>query len=346
MTEQSGLTLRWPDGSLTEGQLDAIIGVGAPFELVEETVVGCAVVGLRPPAPQPPGASRFGGRSVRRAALPRLPRSNAQLRVDGADRGRRGPPTPGPIRRGEGRPGRAGFSQLCRVRHHHVGGVLARGRRGRAERLVDGGGDGARPRTDDTARDLRRSATARTSGGTRTSDQPRSECSRMAPSTSTREPACPYPTSPWTRTSRVSCCSPAGRPAGRRRRFFPTATTSTSARPSSSVAPRCPCGRSARAQPRRPDRSPGCVISSMPLFHTSGLSGQLIAGMFTGTTTVFPEPGRWREDVHLELTQTTPGDDVVGGTDPIVEAPRMAGARPLRPLVTAAGRRRRFRLAT
>jgi acyl-CoA synthetase (AMP-forming)/AMP-acid ligase II len=48
---------------------------------------------------------------------------------------------------------------------------------------------------------------------------------------------------------------------------------------------------------------PGCVISSMPLFHTSGLSGQLIAGMFTGMTTVFPEPGRWREDVHLELTQ-------------------------------------------
>ena len=48
---------------------------------------------------------------------------------------------------------------------------------------------------------------------------------------------------------------------------------------------------------------PGCVISSMPLFHTSGLSGQLIAGMFTGMATVFPEPGRWREDVHLELTQ-------------------------------------------
>jgi acyl-CoA synthetase (AMP-forming)/AMP-acid ligase II len=48
---------------------------------------------------------------------------------------------------------------------------------------------------------------------------------------------------------------------------------------------------------------PGCVVSSMPLFHTSGLSGQLVAGMFTGMTTVFPEPGRWREDAHLELTQ-------------------------------------------
>ncbi len=52
-----------------------------------------------------------------------------------------------------------------------------------------------------------------------------------------------------------------------------------------------------------PPASSGCVISSMPLFHTSGLSGQLIAGMFTGITTVFAEPGRWREDVHLELTQ-------------------------------------------
>jgi acyl-CoA synthetase (AMP-forming)/AMP-acid ligase II len=52
-----------------------------------------------------------------------------------------------------------------------------------------------------------------------------------------------------------------------------------------------------------PSPQPGCVISSMPLFHTSGLSGQLIAGMFTGITTVFPEPGRWREDVHLELTE-------------------------------------------
>jgi acyl-CoA synthetase (AMP-forming)/AMP-acid ligase II len=48
---------------------------------------------------------------------------------------------------------------------------------------------------------------------------------------------------------------------------------------------------------------PGCVVSSMPLFHTSGLSGQLVAGMFTGMSTVFPEPGRWREEAHLELTQ-------------------------------------------
>jgi acyl-CoA synthetase (AMP-forming)/AMP-acid ligase II len=40
MTEQSGLTLRWPDGSLTESQLAAIVGPGAPFELVEEIISG------------------------------------------------------------------------------------------------------------------------------------------------------------------------------------------------------------------------------------------------------------------------------------------------------------------
>ncbi len=48
---------------------------------------------------------------------------------------------------------------------------------------------------------------------------------------------------------------------------------------------------------------PGCVISASPVFHTSGLNGQIVAGTFTGITTVFPPPGRWREDVHLELTE-------------------------------------------
>lgn len=48
---------------------------------------------------------------------------------------------------------------------------------------------------------------------------------------------------------------------------------------------------------------PGCSIAAMPLFHNSGLNGQLLSGAFTGLTTVFPEPGRWREDVHLELTE-------------------------------------------
>lgn len=48
---------------------------------------------------------------------------------------------------------------------------------------------------------------------------------------------------------------------------------------------------------------PGCVISSSPMFHTSGLNGQVIAGMFSGMTTVFPPPGKWREDIHLELTE-------------------------------------------
>jgi len=47
----------------------------------------------------------------------------------------------------------------------------------------------------------------------------------------------------------------------------------------------------------------GCVISSSPVFHTSGLHGQVIAGVFSGMTTVFPPPGKWREDLHLELTE-------------------------------------------
>ena len=33
-------TLRWPDGSLSESQLQALVGPGAPFELVEEIVSG------------------------------------------------------------------------------------------------------------------------------------------------------------------------------------------------------------------------------------------------------------------------------------------------------------------
>jgi acyl-CoA synthetase (AMP-forming)/AMP-acid ligase II len=55
------------------------------------------------------------------------------------------------------------------------------------------------------------------------------------------------------------------------------------------------------APPDPPD--PGCVISSSPVFHTSGLNGQVIAGAFSGMTTVFPPPGKWREDLHLELTE-------------------------------------------
>ena len=36
MAEPSGGILRWPDGSLSESQLHALVGPGAPFELVEE----------------------------------------------------------------------------------------------------------------------------------------------------------------------------------------------------------------------------------------------------------------------------------------------------------------------
>jgi acyl-CoA synthetase (AMP-forming)/AMP-acid ligase II len=45
------------------------------------------------------------------------------------------------------------------------------------------------------------------------------------------------------------------------------------------------------------------VIGSSPLFHVSGLLGQLTNGAFWGMTLVLAPPGRWDETVHLELTE-------------------------------------------
>ncbi|MGZ4757662.1 MAG: class I adenylate-forming enzyme family protein [Acidimicrobiales bacterium] len=45
------------------------------------------------------------------------------------------------------------------------------------------------------------------------------------------------------------------------------------------------------------------VIGSAPLFHVSGLLGQLTNGAFWGMTLVLAPPGRWDETVHLELTE-------------------------------------------
>ena len=45
-----------------------------------------------------------------------------------------------------------------------------------------------------------------------------------------------------------------------------------------------------------------CVIGSAPLFHVSGLLGQLTNGAFWGMTIVVPPPGRWDETTHLELS--------------------------------------------
>jgi acyl-CoA synthetase (AMP-forming)/AMP-acid ligase II len=46
-----------------------------------------------------------------------------------------------------------------------------------------------------------------------------------------------------------------------------------------------------------------CIISASPYFHVSGLNCQLVAACASGMTIVYPPPGKWREDVHLELTE-------------------------------------------
>ena len=175
--------------------------------------------------------------------------------------------------------------------------------------------------------DSRRSPATRTAGGSRHRFAHRSACSRTAPSILIRTSASRCPKSRSMRTSRASCCSPAGRPGGRRRRCSPTATTSTSARPCCLGGAEMSIRALSQGPPPAAAPQPGCVISSMPLFHTSGLSGQLIAGMFTGTTTVFPEPGKMAGGRAPRTDPTAQGDDVVRRTDPTVEAPRVARAR-------------------
>jgi acyl-CoA synthetase (AMP-forming)/AMP-acid ligase II len=45
------------------------------------------------------------------------------------------------------------------------------------------------------------------------------------------------------------------------------------------------------------------VISSAPMFHIAGLNCQLVASTLTNMTIVYPPPGKWQEETHLELTQ-------------------------------------------
>jgi acyl-CoA synthetase (AMP-forming)/AMP-acid ligase II len=45
------------------------------------------------------------------------------------------------------------------------------------------------------------------------------------------------------------------------------------------------------------------IISSAPMFHIAGLNCQLVASTLTNMTIVYPPPGKWQEDTHLELTQ-------------------------------------------
>jgi acyl-CoA synthetase (AMP-forming)/AMP-acid ligase II len=48
---------------------------------------------------------------------------------------------------------------------------------------------------------------------------------------------------------------------------------------------------------------PPTVIAASPLFHVSGLLGQLTNGAFWGMSVVVAPPGRWDETVHLELSE-------------------------------------------
>ncbi len=46
-----------------------------------------------------------------------------------------------------------------------------------------------------------------------------------------------------------------------------------------------------------------CTINASPMFHVSGLNCQLVMSTVTGQTIVYPPQGKWREDVHLRLTE-------------------------------------------
>jgi acyl-CoA synthetase (AMP-forming)/AMP-acid ligase II len=53
--------------------------------------------------------------------------------------------------------------------------------------------------------------------------------------------------------------------------------------------------------PTPPARS--VIISAAPMFHIAGLNCQLVAATMMGQTIVYPPPGKWQEDLHLELSQ-------------------------------------------
>jgi len=48
---------------------------------------------------------------------------------------------------------------------------------------------------------------------------------------------------------------------------------------------------------------PPRIINAAPMFHVGGLNCQLVMSTVTGATIIYPPPGRWREDVQLELTE-------------------------------------------
>jgi acyl-CoA synthetase (AMP-forming)/AMP-acid ligase II len=304
MTEQSGLTLRWPDGSLTESQLAAIAGRGAPFELVEEIVSGTPLWVF---------AQRH--HNLGELLLSAADRFGEQPYVVFSDREfsySSMVPTVATVARqlqdryGVGRGDRVALASASCAEYvitmwaaFSLGAVVVAlngwwtgaeishaleltsphvilGDRRRLERL-EGHDIGSTPVGvfEDGAIDLDLDPEA----NVRLPDVPLDE----------DEPCLMLFTSGTTGRSKAAVLS------HRNNIHFGQALLLGGAEMAIRALSEGP-------PPAAPPQ-PGCVISSMPLFHTSGLSGQLIAGMFTGTTTVFPEPGRWREDVHLELTQ-------------------------------------------
>ncbi len=45
------------------------------------------------------------------------------------------------------------------------------------------------------------------------------------------------------------------------------------------------------------------IISAAPMFHIAGLNCQLVASTLLGVTIVYPPPGKWQEEIHLQLSQ-------------------------------------------
>ncbi len=52
-----------------------------------------------------------------------------------------------------------------------------------------------------------------------------------------------------------------------------------------------------------PPPGPPCIVSAAPMFHIGGLNAQLVMAPATGAQLVYPPPGRWREELHLQLTE-------------------------------------------
>ena len=303
MSERTGLTLRWPDGSLTESQLEAIVGRGAPFELVEEVVSGVPLCvfaqrhhNLRELLTS--AADQFGEQpyvvfSDRPFSYTSMVSAVATVARQLQDR------------YGVGKGDRVALASASCAEYvmtmwaaFSLGAVVVAlngwwtgaemsyalgltspqvilGDRRRLQRL-EGYDIGSAPVGvfEDGAIDLEPDTNVRLPDAPLHEDEP---CLMLF-------------TSGTTGRSKAAVLS------HRNNIHFGQALLLGGAEMAIRALSQGP--------PPAAPPSPGCVISSMPLFHTSGLSGQLIAGMFTGTTTVFPPPGKWREDIHLELTQT------------------------------------------